>query len=1192
MVTSLKKTKRLLSILLCLCMVLSILPTTWITASAVKMSGGEVLYLKPNSNWVKDGARFAAYFFGSGNTWASMTPVETGIYKVTVPDGNWTNVIFCRMNPANPANNWDNKWNQSGDLEYNGTENLCAIKAGQWDCGTNVSWSAYEESPCTHDSHTQEGNCTNCGVAVEHVYVDGFCSCGAEDPTEPVSLTVYCINSLKWAEVSAHAWGGGAADTAWPGIPMTKTEETVNGFDIYEVTFDVAYESVLFNNNNNGSQSDDLELKDGQYYDLKNKSWYASLEEVPVIDPLATDCYLAGGFNGWNTTANEFKRDAEGSVIGYISLELEANTTYEFKVVSEGVWTSCQMAITGDIAGLNFSNTVNDNCTITTKEAGVYVFAFGLDNSQLSVTYPTNPDAPCEHVEETVEGYPATCTENGLTDGTKCALCGETLEVQSVITAPGHSFTNGKCDNCDTEITVTLPGSFNGWNEKAWIMTRSEDGIYTYEVELDADSYSFKIMEDGNWFGNTGTITDHTEGVEWIFDGSSGDCTLNASGGTYTFIYNINTKGLKVEAALTPTYTITFTDLPNLPDFGFGEWSYTITKPYGAPITEEDLAGLEAAMPESENYVYLWYSLWEDGTGHPVEIPATMPDYDLNIYAYWEGVSSEVSFYTDPSMDVESLLTASCFRYGETYENLEQFIYANGLDNDAPEGYHVVAVKYADGTDMVFPYVHGTEALNLYVVLASDACEHVEETVSGYGATCTEPGLTDGVKCSVCGETLVEQEEIPAPGHDFVDDVCSVCGAAKYMTIYFQNNWLWSDVKLHFWGSEYENETEWPGASMTFHGNDGTYDCYSLVIPTDVDGIIVNGIKDGGSGARDQTPNIESGWYDGICYYMTWDNGNQTGSFDIGDIEFTCQHKDDDDNGLCDTCQSLLRRALLRMTSISLKGNIAINYYMMLSDEVLNDDSAYMQFTLVNGNEFGVSVKDAVPVERDGVVYYVFSCEVNAKEMTDVVLSQFFYEGGETAEHSYTVQTYAKHIIEKSNSAKAKALVTAMLNYGAASQVHFGYHTDNLANAGLEAPDYSNVTIDGFKADAGQGTDLAKLYSASLILKSETTLRFFFKVDSGVENFSVLYGTETLEVKERGGLYYVDVTGISAKDLDADITLTVNDGGNTADVVFNPMSYCQGVQNDTTGAFGENMKNLVAALYQYNLAADNYFEEN
>jgi hypothetical protein len=136
------------------------------------------------------------------------------------------------------------------------------------------------------------------------------------------------------------------------------------------------------------------------------------------------------------------------------------------------------------------------------------------------------------------------------------------------------------------------------------------------------------------------------------------------------------------------------------------------------------------------------------------------------------------------------------------------------------------------------------------------------------------------------------------------------------------------------------------------------------------------------------------------------------------------------------------------------------------------------------------------------------------------------------------------------------------------------------------------VTIDGFKADAGQGTDLAKLYSASLILKSETTLRFFFKVDSGVENFSVLYGTETLEVKERGGLYYVDVTGISAKDLDADITLTINDGGNTADVVFNPMSYCQGVQNDTTGAFGENMKNLVAALYQYNLAADNYFEEN
>ena len=45
------------------------------------------------------------------------------------------------------------------------------------------------------------------------------------------------------------------------------------------------------------------------------------------------------------------------------------------------------------------------------------------------------------------------------------------------------------------------------------------------------------------------------------------------------------------------------------------------------------------------------------------------------------------------------------------------------------------------------------------------ALGHTEETVAGKAATCTETGLTDGAKCSVCGETTVEQEEIAALGH-------------------------------------------------------------------------------------------------------------------------------------------------------------------------------------------------------------------------------------------------------------------------------------------------------------------------------------------------------------------------------------------------------------------------------------------
>ena len=43
--------------------------------------------------------------------------------------------------------------------------------------------------------------------------------------------------------------------------------------------------------------------------------------------------------------------------------------------------------------------------------------------------------------------------------------------------------------------------------------------------------------------------------------------------------------------------------------------------------------------------------------------------------------------------------------------------------------------------------------------------KHVEETIAGKAAGCTEGGLTNGTKCSKCDKILVEQEEIQALGH-------------------------------------------------------------------------------------------------------------------------------------------------------------------------------------------------------------------------------------------------------------------------------------------------------------------------------------------------------------------------------------------------------------------------------------------
>ena len=92
-------------------------------------------------------------------------------------------------------------------------------------------------------------------------------------------------------------------------------------------------------------------------------------------------------------------------------------------------------------------------------------------------------------------------------------------------------------------------------------------------------------------------------------------------------------------------------------------------------------------------------------------------------------------------------------------------------------------------------------------------------------------------------------------------------------TVYFQNNWLWSDVRVYYWYSNDVNNG-WPGAKMDFFMNDGTCDVYKAEIPVGVAGIIINGIKNDGSGNRDQTPNITE-FVDGRTYSMTWDNGNK-----------------------------------------------------------------------------------------------------------------------------------------------------------------------------------------------------------------------------------------------------------------------------------------------------------------------------
>ncbi len=113
-----------------------------------------------------------------------------------------------------------------------------------------------------------------------------------------------------------------------------------------------------------------------------------------------------------------------------------------------------------------------------------------------------------------------------------------------------------------SEIIVNLVGGFNGWDTTAGKMTMTSDNVYTLTLSLESGSYLFKVISDGVWMGNYGTIENTTvtsSAIGWEMDANAVDCTLSASGGTYTFNYNYSTRMLEIlyDAA---EYTVTFKD--------------------------------------------------------------------------------------------------------------------------------------------------------------------------------------------------------------------------------------------------------------------------------------------------------------------------------------------------------------------------------------------------------------------------------------------------------------------------------------------------------------------------------------------------------------------------------------------------------------------------------------------------------
>ena len=342
-------------------------------------------------------------------------------------------------------------------------------------------------------------------------------------------------------------------------------------------------------------------------------------------------------------------------------------------------------------------------------------------------------------------------------------------------------------------------------------------------------------------------------------------------------------------------------------------------------------------------------------------------------------------------------------------------------------------------------------------------------------------------------------------------------------------------------------------------------------------------------------------------------------------------HPDADNDGRCDDCGQYIDGigAKLAGYSLSLTGNIGVNFYMELSNDIVNDESAYMNFILPNGTTSKVyvsgthedgSTATTDTTVKDGVTYYVFTCEVAAKEMTSDIQAQMIGNNGEKkgTVHTYTVKEYADYILSHTSAAGSNygsatvQLVKGMLNYGGVAQKYFGYKTDQLASDGLALtePVFDDTSIIKFIKDEANkasiinysDSDKVTFKSAYLSLNSTTDLCVYvqFAEDVTVQEdmFAILLGSneisknqyEVTKVNE-GNCYKITLHGIKASQLQKQYEFEVAlPDMRSAVLKYGATSYAYTVMSSACDNINniESLRDVVKALYAYGSCAQGY----
>ena len=219
---------------------------------------------------------------------------------------------------------------------------------------------------------------------------------------------------------------------------------------------------------------------------------------------------------------------------------------------------------------------------------------------------------------------------------------------------------------------------------------------------------------------------------------------------------------------------------------------------YSLDSENYQVIGHTAELIESYSLGEMWTYTFDEPV-NPVGLKVKLTQQGGTSGAHCVGLTElEVMTYA-ASMEVQTSAALSAIKVGGTaIEGFDPAVYTYEVGDgeitvEAAENVGITILPSYNGYVRILTVSEDGASANVYELLTPNACRHENtEAIPAVPATCTETGLTEGTKCSDCGEILVPQEETAALGHTEVtvpgtpatfdeagttDGVkCSVCG--------------------------------------------------------------------------------------------------------------------------------------------------------------------------------------------------------------------------------------------------------------------------------------------------------------------------------------------------------------------------------------------------------------------------------